>query len=64
MKTYEQKLDELKGINEALSDSELPLAQVVELYEKAQTLLAELKDELEKSKLLVESISKGTVTEA
>lgn len=59
MKTYEQKFDELKEINEMLSSSDLSLAQTVELYEKAQKLMLELKEELEKSRLVVESITKS-----
>ncbi len=58
MKTYEEKLEELKKINEELSNSELPLSSVVELYEKAQALMDELRSELEKSKLTIDSISK------
>lgn len=59
MKTYEQKFDELKEINETLSSSDLSLAQTVELYEKAQKLMLELREELEKSRLVVESITKN-----
>lgn len=59
MKTYEQKFDELKEINETLSSSDLSLAQTVELYEKAQKLMLELREELEKSRLVVESITKS-----
>lgn len=58
MKTYEEKLEELKKINDQLADADLPLAQVVEYYEKAQVLVDELKSELEKAKLVVESIGR------
>ncbi|MDO4753454.1 MAG: exodeoxyribonuclease VII small subunit [Bacillota bacterium] len=59
MKTYEQKFDELKRMNEKLSSPDLPLAEMVEIYEKAQILMNELRDELEKSKLVVENITKS-----
>lgn len=59
MKTYEQKYEELKKMNEMLSDADLPLAELVEIYEKAQRLLSELKEELEASRLTVEKISEN-----
>lgn len=46
-------------MNEMLSDADLPLAELVEIYEKAQRLLSELKEELEASRLTVEKISEN-----
>lgn len=57
MKTYEEKFEELKKINERLTATDIPLAEVVELYEQAQTLMNELKTELEHSRLVVEHIT-------
>lgn len=59
MKTYEQKFEELQCINEKLTTAEIPLAEIVELYEKAQKLMIELKTELDNSKLVVENITKS-----
>lgn len=63
MRTYEQKLDELKSLNDQLMNAELPLAQAVALYEKAQLLMTELKEELEKAKLIVDGLGESRVQE-
>ncbi len=57
MQTYEEKLEELNKVNEKLSRTDIPLAELVSLYKQAQKLMDELKKELEESKLTIVSIS-------
>ncbi len=60
MQTYEEKLNELKKVNEQLSKTDIPLAELVSLYKKAQGLMDELKKELEESKLTIASVTEQT----
>lgn len=45
--TYEQKIMELEGIVAKLESGEVPLAQLVSLYEQGQALAAQCQKELD-----------------
>lgn len=54
--TFESKLNEIESIVEKMNEGNLPLDEMIKLYEKAQKLIKENLDELNEVKSKIENI--------
>ncbi len=54
--TFESKLNEIETIVEKMNEGNLPLDEMIKLYEKAQKLIKENLDELNEVKSKIENI--------
>lgn len=54
--TFESKLNEIETIVEKMNEGNLPLDEMIKLYERAQKLIKENLDELNEVKSKIENI--------
>ena len=54
--TFESKLNEIENIVEKMNEGNLPLDEMIKLYERAQKLIKENLDELNEIKSKIENI--------
>lgn len=54
--TFESKLNEIESIVEKMNEGNLPLDEMIKLYERAQKLIKENLDELNEVKSKIENI--------
>lgn len=54
--TFESKLNEIESIVEKMNEGNLPLDEMIRLYERAQKLIKENLDELNEVKSKIENI--------
>jgi len=56
--TFEQAIDQLKGIVDRIEQGEIPLQDSLEQYEKGMSLIKHCRDILQKAEKRIEKISK------
>ncbi len=61
--TFEQAINQLKGIVDKIEQGEIPLQDSLEQYEKGMALIKHCRDILQKAEKRIEKISKEETTE-